>query len=170
MIGSNNFAASLALGAMGERQRRIRIAAVFGVFEFLIPLIGLWLGRQAANVLAGVFELLGPLLLAAIGAASIYSGDRGHVDDSLGRAMTSWRGLVALAATLSLDNLVVGFALGIRESPLKLAAYIASFAILFTFVGLHLGDAAKRKRESYAKFASGFLLILLAVALWLGWI
>ncbi len=52
IIGSNNLAAALALGAIGAKTHRPRILLAFGTFEFLVPLLGLWLGRQAANLVA----------------------------------------------------------------------------------------------------------------------
>ncbi|HUG45987.1 MAG TPA: manganese efflux pump, partial [Sphingomicrobium sp.] len=64
IIGSNNFATALALGALGQKVRRWRIVLTFGLFEFFIPLLGLWLGQRASGFVAGSVDWLGPALLA----------------------------------------------------------------------------------------------------------
>lgn len=40
VIGSNNLAAALAMGILGNQERWWRILVVFGAFEFLMPLVG----------------------------------------------------------------------------------------------------------------------------------
>ena len=75
-----------------------------------------------------------------------------------------------MAAGLTFDNLVVGFALGLSEvEPLLLASTIALFAVAFTLVGLEIGRRGRRSHEAAAQTASGILLIALAVAVALGW-
>ena len=79
-IGANNFAASLALGALGQARRWPRVALVFGAMEFTVPLVGIWLGRQAGRWLDGVAAWLGPTLLIGLGvwvAARVGDGGNG---------------------------------------------------------------------------------------------
>jgi putative Mn2+ efflux pump MntP len=90
VIGSNNLAASLALGALGQAVRRRRVVAVFGAFEFLVPLAGVWLGRHAAGLVAERAGWLGPLLLALLGAWAIAGSLRRDRDDeALARRATT---------------------------------------------------------------------------------
>lgn len=172
VIGANNFAASLALGALGQRTRRWRIVAVFGVFEFVIPLIGIWLGRHAADLVAERAAWLGPALLAGVGAWTVLAAQRGSArEQRYARRATTWRGLTAMAALLSVDNLVVGFSLGLGgASPLLLAGTIAAFAMGFALVGLEIGANARTRHERLAETAAGLLLVALGAATWLDWI
>jgi putative Mn2+ efflux pump MntP len=167
VIGSNNLAASLALGALGQAVRRWRIVAVFGAFEFLVPLVGVWLGRHAAGVVAERAGWLGPLLLALLGAWAVAGGLRRDRDEeALARRATTWRGLALLAGGLSLDNLVVGFSLGLGgRSPLLLAAVIAGCSMAFAWLGLRLG---RRRHRRVAEAGTGVLLLALAGASWAG--
>ena len=53
-IAANNLVVALALGALGQAPRRWRIAGVFGVFEFAVPLIGLLISVRRAWSVARV--------------------------------------------------------------------------------------------------------------------
>lgn len=172
VIGANNFAASLALGALGQKVRRWRIVGVFGAFEFTIPLVGIWLGRHAAGLVADRAGWLGPALLAGVGVWTMAAAQRDSWQvERFARKATTWRGLMTLAALLSVDNLIVGFSLGLGgASPLLLAGTIALFAMLFALVGLRIGARARNRHERAAETTAGVLLVLLAVATWLEWI
>jgi putative Mn2+ efflux pump MntP len=79
--------------------------------------------------------------------------------------------LVALAVGLSVDNLAVGFSLGLGEvPPVLLATTIAAFSMAFTWVGLGLGNEMRRHWERRAEIAAGALLVALAVATAAGWL
>jgi manganese efflux pump family protein len=170
-IGANNLAVSLTLGSLGQARRRWRIVAVFGVFEFTLPLIGLLIGRETADALAGSGRWLGAALLAALGLWTLRPSEDPGEDERLARHVTTWRGLAGLAAVLSIDNLVVGFALGLGSTgPLLLAGVIAVFAVCFTLIGLELGAAGRRRWSRGARVASGTALLALAIAIATGWL
>jgi putative Mn2+ efflux pump MntP len=170
VIGSNNFAAALALGALGQGHHRQRIVLVFTSFEFVIPLIGIWIGERFSRSMATPADWVGPLILALIGLWTVRSGIRHSSDDErLSRRAASWRGLVVMAALLSLDNLIIGFSLGLRHfNPLLIASVIAVFSAAFTWFGLGVGSAARRNWERHAKTAAGSLLLLISGAIWTG--
>ena len=70
-----------------------------------------------------------------------------------------------LSAGLSVDNLVVGFSLGLHESsPLLVAATIAAFSMTFAALGMRLGSKGQHRWERRAAIGSGLLLIALAIA------
>jgi len=171
VVGVNNFAVALMLGALGQHRRRWRIAGVFGIFEFTVPLIGLLIGSVAADFLSGAGQLVGAALLLLLGAFAVRAPASEDLDaDEMARRVTSRKGITALAAGLTLDNLVVGFALGLGDAePLLLAGTIAAFAVVFTLVGIEIGRRGRRRGETAAQRASGLLLIALGIAVAFGW-
>jgi len=164
VIGSNNLAAGLALGALGQADRARRIVAVFGLFEFCVPLAGLALGRAFSRWMERQAGWVSILLLLAVGLWMLWTSRRsGSRDERLARRATTWGGLALLSAGLSLDNLVVGFSLGLRAyDPWAIAATIAGFSMLFTWAGLRAGDAGRRRWEQWASALAGLLLIAVA--------
>lgn len=172
-LSLNNFAVSLALGALGQARKRWRIALAFGSFEFLVPLVGIWIGSALSTSLTTRAGWVGALFLGAVGAWTLVSGIRRRepAGEPLASRAATWTGLVALAGALSIDNLVVGLGLGLRGfPPVLLAGTIAGMVVLSILVGLHLGSAARRHWERRAEIAAGGLLIALAGAMGTGWI
>ncbi len=172
VIGSNNLSAALTLGALGQRSRRVRIVGVFGLFEFTVPLVGIAIGQTLASSLEDQARWISTAVLLVLGVMSLRSGLRTHRhDERLAKHATSWGGIVLIAAGLSIDNLVVGFGLGLGERPaIAVASTIAIFSMTFSWIGLSLGDELRRNWENRAEVAAGLLLIALAVANAVGWL
>ena len=166
VIGANNFAAALALGALGQKHRRWRIVPVFGAVEFAVPLIGLLAGQRAARLVSAHTGWIAPTLLAATGAWVIWSALRSDVrEEAWAARAATLKGTFALALGLAVDNLVVGFSLGMGgQSPLTLAATIAVFSIVFSWIGLGIGARLRRRWERLAEIAAGVLMLALAAA------
>jgi len=172
VIGSNNLAVALALGAMGQVARRFRVMLVFGVFEFVMPLLGIGLGAVTARAIGLQTNVIGTVLLIALGLLTVIAGVRNRrQDEKLAKHVTQWRGLVFLALGLSIDNVVVGFSLGLgRADPLAVATTIACFSVLFTWIGMRLGRESRRGWEQVAKIGAGMLLVGFGAANGMGWL
>ncbi len=75
-------------------------------------------------------------------------------------ATASGEALFVTAAALSLDNLVVGFALGTHTVPIALAAVvIALVSVAVTLIGLELGDRMGQWAEEWSEEISGIVLV-----------
>jgi putative Mn2+ efflux pump MntP len=119
-VGLGNFAAAIGIGIAGVRSHtRPRVGLVFGGFEAM-PLIGILLGRQVARLLGSRASLLGGSLLIATGLYGLIQARRHH--GTPGANSWSLRQLVLVGAALSIDNLVVGLAIGTAKVSVLLAA------------------------------------------------
>jgi putative Mn2+ efflux pump MntP len=169
VIGVDNLAAALALGAFGQRKQVWRIAPAFAAFGAGVPLVGAFLGREVSEWAAGLGETVGLVVLAGLGVWMIVHALRGGEEGKeAARRVASGRGILLLAATLSVDNLAVGFGMGMRGAdPWALAAAAGVSALVLTLIGLRVGDAA---RSRWAGVGAGALLVLLAGAIALGWV
>lgn len=172
VIGSNNLATALALGALGQAPRRWRVVLIFGLFEFFVPLLGLWIGRRATEWVVDHASWLSAALLIGLGLVALVQGLRyTPADDKLAERLTSMTGLLLLGAGLSVDNLIVGFSLGLRDSdPLLVATTIAAFSMTFTAIGMTLGSHARRHWEQRAEVLTGILLLAVGAAAAFGWV
>jgi putative Mn2+ efflux pump MntP len=161
-LGLSNFAAAIGFGIPGVDGRlRIHVAVIFGFFEAAMPLFGLLVGRRVADSIGSAGSYLGGALLIAAGVASVVQAGRGAtpVDGSTGTAR-----LVVTGAALSIDNLVVGFALGAHKVPLvEAAVVIAVVSVAMSLVGLELGRRLGRPVERWSAETGGAVLVLAGV-------
>jgi putative Mn2+ efflux pump MntP len=168
-LGLSNFAAAIAIGLSGvDAALRLRVAIVFGAFEAAMPLCGLLLGVRAAHTLGSATSYVGGGLLVATGVYATWQARRRPSGDRSGRS-AHLTPLVVTGAALSIDNLVVGFALGTHRVPLALAAaVIAVVSVGMSLLGLELGGRLGEAVERWSEELGGAVLILVGVAIAIG--
>ena len=171
-VGLDNFGASIGIGVTGvDRTTRLRIALVFGVFEAGMPVIGLLIGHSVAQQLGAAADPVGGCLLGLAGSYIILAEVFGHSSQS-GHERRQIRGskeLILIAAALSFDNLVIGFALGTYRVEIVLAAVVfASVSAALTLMGLEIGNRIGERFGSRSELIGGVALILVGVAIGTG--
>jgi putative Mn2+ efflux pump MntP len=165
-LSMSNFAASIAIGLSGvDAALRVRIALAFGLFEAGMPVVGLVIGRQLTGTLGGDAHLIGGGLLAAAGLYTVIEALRPD-DQEPGLDTLGTGRLLLLAAGLSVDNLVVGFALGADNASLVLAvALITTSSVGLSLVGLELGARLGGRVEQFSELLGGVVLIAVGAAI-----
>ncbi len=166
-LGMDNFAASIAIGLSGVDQAlRVRIALAFGLFESGMPVIGLLLGRRLSHTLGGEAHLVGGLLLGVAGAYTIIEALRSADTQPPALAGAGLGRLLLLAAGLSIDNLIVGFALGAYHAPLAVGiAVIAVVSVGLSLIGLELGARLGAGVEHLTALLGGVVLTCVGAAI-----
>ena len=155
-LAMDAFAVSLGIGASGRAcspRARFRLAFHFGLFQFMMPIIG-WLGGSAvARFIGGIDHWVAFGLLAFVGGRMVRSAfvaadeELNPCDPSRGRT------LVMLAVATSIDALAVGLSLAMLQvSALQPSVVIgvitAGLSLLALLVGQRLGLALGKKAEA----------------------
>lgn len=171
-VGLSNFAASIGIGLSGvDARTRLKVGVAFGLFESLMPIGGLLLGAAAAGFLGTLGRYLGAGLLVLTGGYTIIQGRRAVKEEQVeaGARSLKTHHLVVTAIALSLDNLVVGFALGDIHVPILLAAVVIGVvSVALSLAGLELGRRLGARVEARSEELAGGVLILVGIALSLG--
>ncbi|MCL6444911.1 MAG: manganese efflux pump MntP family protein, partial [Alicyclobacillus sp.] len=116
-----------------SRWRQLRIAILFALFEALMPILGLLIGEQLAGLIGDKAKYVGIVVLAAAGLYSFFKRD--NVEEPEVKRGFDMR-TILLAVALSLDNLSVGFGLGMFHVPLGLAAIVfGAVSLCMTLIG-----------------------------------
>jgi manganese efflux pump family protein len=158
-LSADAFSVALAAGAHGFTSRRIfRLSWHFGLFQFLMPLIGWYGGEVLAEHIGGFGKFIVLLLLVAIGCKMIYDGFKPNSPDSpdLSRG---WK-LVILSVCTSLDALAVGFGLGLIGTSIIVPALIIGIVCAaMTTLGLFVGVWIYKRLGHKAMILGGLILI-----------
>jgi putative Mn2+ efflux pump MntP len=166
-VGLSNFAAAIGIGTGGVDNRiRLRVGLVFGLYEAGMPVAGLVLGQQSATGLGRTTHWVGGALLIALGlyglAKSIRSG--GDIDPKVRSASRSR--LLVSGFALSIDNLVIGFALGTYQVAILTGAIVIGLvSVAMSLVGLELGARIGRLSGRRGEQLGGLILISVGVAI-----
>jgi manganese efflux pump family protein len=181
-VGLSNLAASIGIGVTGVTARtRLQVGLVFGVFEAGMPIVGLLIGQRIARDLGQAVRWPGALLLILVGASGLVRSLRNSRSRAAHGPGESTRPaaqpespspssrfgrLLVSGFVLSLDNLVVGFALGTYQvSILAGAALIGAVSVTMSLAGLELGGLLGRWVGDRGEQMSGVILILVGAAI-----
>lgn len=118
-LGVDTFAVAAALGTLRLPVRtRVRISALFVLFEVGMPLIGVLFGHTIAALVGGWAEWFAAALLIGLGIWFLVRRD--DDDDERASRLVSANPLmtVFLGVSISLDELAIGFSLGLSGLPL----------------------------------------------------
>lgn len=174
-VGLSNLAASVGIGVAGVNARvRLRVGVVFGVFEAGMPVVGLLIGQGLATEVGRVVRWPGAILLMLIGVLGVLRslkarGASPPSADAPAPAFIPRRGTARLLASglvLSMDNLVVGFALGTYGvGILAGAVVIGTVSVVMSLAGLELGGLLGRWAGRRGDQMSGVALVLVGAAI-----
>lgn len=187
-LSVNNFIASIGMGfSRIWAQARWKIAAIFGLFDFIAPIVGLYLGNVAVRVFGTAVGMVGVLVIAMLGLYLMYDGWVKHSNQSsqnrehksstpyhafIDKAVAGTWVVVVIALGISLDNFIVGFGLGTIQIPILIAA-IAFGVVTFsmTFLGVFIGNKIRVETEEKiinftgkGRIITG--LVFISIALW----
>jgi putative Mn2+ efflux pump MntP len=164
-LGLDTLAVAVGLGLAGlSRARWASVGLTFALFEGLMPLVGLLVGRGLTNELGALAGYVAAGVLIIVGLLTV----RAALSEAEDRTTVIPEGhrLLLTGLSVSLDEVAVGFSLGTLRVPLAPALiYVGAQAFVFTFIGLSMGQRIGARLGELAEMAAGIVLTLLGVAL-----
>jgi putative Mn2+ efflux pump MntP len=156
------FAVCLAAGTLekirGPRPL-FRLSFHFGLFQFIMPVIGWLLGRTIQPFIRDYADWIAFGLLASVGVHMIYTSlhnDNTKRSNDLSRGWT----MVLLSIAVSLDSLVVGVSLGILGVFVWYPAILIGVVTgILSLVGLRIGRIVGRRLGKPVEVIGGLMLI-----------
>jgi putative Mn2+ efflux pump MntP len=167
-LGLDSFAVAAAIGTLQAMTvwQRLRTSLVFVIFEGGMPLIGLGLGTALAHGTGQAAGYLAGAAVIAVGAWMLLAGEKD--EDEKANRLTSSRGLslIALGISISLDELAIGFTIGLAHLALTAVTIaIALQALIAAQLGLAIGSKVAGRWRERAEEVAGIALILLGAYL-----
>ena len=130
-----------------------------------MPLVGLALGAPLGRAIGSAADYVAIGVLLAFGLYTLLASER-EEEQLAELARLRGPGALLLGLSISLDELAIGFTLGLLRLPTILViALIAAQAIVVTQLGLRLGSRLNSRLREGAERLAGVALAGLAVAL-----
>ncbi len=142
----------------------LRTGLAFGLFQFLMPLLGWLAGRTIVDIIASYDHWVVFGILAIVGGRMVREGlnrgDHGAEKVEIARLHI----LLTLAVATSIDALAVGLSSAfLKISILSASSLIGAVAFLITVAGFILGKRAGKIDGKTAKLVGGLILIGIGV-------
>lgn len=168
-LGLDTFAVAAALGMRGLPQRqRLRISLLMSGFEMAMPIVGLLAGRALGTLVGDTADYVAVGVLGLLGIWMIVHDEDDEGDRVERLAAGSGLVVLGLGISISLDELAIGFTIGLLRLSLVLAVLLIGLqAFLFAQLGLRLGarlnETLRERTEQLAGLALLGLAVLLAI-------
>ncbi|MEN3972592.1 manganese efflux pump MntP family protein [Sphingomicrobium sp. XHP0235] len=161
-LAMDAFAASIARGAGGiSRRDGVLLALAFGLFQGLMPLIGLLLGDAFAGTIEAFDHWIAFFLLGFIGIQMIREGLDPAEAVEPSRRLTLGA-IVTLAVATSIDAAVAGLTLRFFDPAIGTSLLlIGGVTFVLSIVGFTLGARLGMRIGKRAEMAGGTVLVLL---------
>ncbi len=161
-LAMDAFAVSIASGTAYTKlnvKHAFRIAAFFGAFQAVMPVVGHLAGTTVKPYIARYDHWLAFALLAGIGLKMIYESFRinssGQIPDPRNIGI-----LLVLSVATSIDALAVGLTLSLLDvSLLGAVIEIGLITFCFSYAGVYVGKSFGHLFESKIEVAGGVILI-----------
>jgi len=165
-LGMDAFAVAIAIGSQHERlsfRPVFRLSFHFGLFQFLMPVIGWLAGAQISKYISAYDHWGAFALLAVIGGKMIYESFKDvsdHTTVDAGSDPTRKWQLIILSVATSIDALSVGFSLALLNIEIVyISVIIGLVAAVMTIIGMVFGRLLGMKFGKCMAFIGGLILI-----------
>jgi putative Mn2+ efflux pump MntP len=167
-LAMDAFAVALGLGLSlkpATGRQTFRLAFHFGLFQFLMPIIGWGTGERLIRSIERYDHWVALALLLAVGGKMIYESFRkGEESDLRSADPTKGFSLVVLSIATSVDALAVGLSLAaLRVSIIFPAVIIGLVASAMTVAGMKVGPAVGKVIGKRAELLGGLILISIGI-------
>jgi putative Mn2+ efflux pump MntP len=143
---------------------RLRVSLLMSSFEMTMPIVGLLLGHALSTLVGDAADYVAVGVLALFGGWMLLQDDEAEAEKVGQLASGLSFVLFALGMSISLDELAIGFTIGLLRLSLWLAVVlIGAQAFLFAQIGLRLGARLSVTLRERAEQLAGLALIGLAV-------
>jgi putative Mn2+ efflux pump MntP len=165
-LAMDTFAVSIVSGSAYKQlkiKHALRMAAFFGGFQAIMPLVGSLAGISVKEYIAGFDHWTAFALLSAVGVKMIYESFK------ITKAEENFNPenivvLLALSVATSIDALVVGITLSFLRIPIAIAVTIIGLVtFVLSYLGVLIGKRFGHFFENKIEAIGGLVLIALGL-------
>lgn len=165
------FAVSLGIGSSPlptTWRSTFRVAFHFGLFQFLMALLGWLLGSTIIDFIAGFDHWIALALLVWVGGRMIREGLSKEEEHDFHQDPSRGRELIMLSIATSIDSLGVGLSMALLKSGIiTTGLWIGLASLILSMLGMQLGNQLSRHFGKGVEVLGGLILILIGLRIFL---
>lgn len=142
----------------------LKVSGTFGIAHIIMPTLGWFLGSTVLELIQRWDHWIAFLLLAIVGGKMLREGldeNAGEIDAKELLGMTS---LLMFTIAVSIDALAVGLSFSVQGLSIWVPSlYMGAGTLIFTFVGLNIGNRTGQRFGKRAQVFGGLVLILIGL-------
>ena len=142
----------------------LKVSATFGAAHIIMPVLGWFLGSTVQSIIQRWDHWLAFLLLAFVGGKMLREGLDPETEEMKGSDLLDFASLIMFTVAVSIDALAVGLSFSLQELSIWVPSlYMGAGTLIFTFVGLNIGNRTGQRFGKKAQIAGGLVLILIGL-------
>jgi len=146
-------------GMICDRRAKFRLSFHFGLFQFMMPVIGWFIGLNILTYIAFIDHWIAFALLAYVGIRMIQESQNDNTDIQKSNPSRGIN-LVILSIATSIDALAVGLSVGILDLEIWYPSFLIGIITAgLSLIGIQLGQKLGRRFGKRMELIGGLVLI-----------
>ena len=142
----------------------LKVSSTFGVAHIIMPTLGWFLGSTIIGLIQQWDHWLAFVLLAFVGGKMIREGLDKENEELNATDLLKFSSLLMFTIAVSIDALAVGLSFSLQELSIWIPSlYMGAGTLIFTFIGLTIGNKTGSRFGKKAQIAGGLILILIGL-------
>lgn len=142
----------------------LKVSSAFGAAHVVMPVLGWFLGSTVLDLIQRWDHWLAFLLLAFVGGRMLREGLNPETEEINASDLLGFASLIMFTIAVSIDALAVGLSFSLEELSIWIPSlYMGAGTLIFTFIGLNIGNKTGQYFGKKAQIAGGLVLIFIGL-------
>ncbi len=139
----------------------LKVSGTFGIAHVIMPTAGWFLGSTVLGLIQRWDHWIAFLLLAFVGGKMLMEGLNEDAEDINANELLGMASLLMFTVAVSIDALAVGLSYSVQGLSIWVPSlYMGVGTLVFTFIGLNIGNRTGQRFGKQAQVFGGLVLIL----------
>lgn len=142
----------------------LKVSGTFGIAHVIMPTVGWFMGSTVLDLIQRWDHWIAFLLLAFVGGKMLMEGLDEDAEDINANELLGMASLLMFTVAVSIDALAVGLSFSVQGLSIWVPSlYMGAGTLIFTFIGLNIGNRMGRRFGKRAQVFGGLVLILIGL-------
>lgn len=142
----------------------LKVSGTFGVAHIIMPVLGWFFGSTVIGLIQKWDHWLAFVLLAFVGGKMLKEGLDKDTEDINASDLLGLTSLLIFTVAVSIDALAVGLSFSLQGLSIWIPSlYMGAGTLVFTFIGLNIGNRTGQRFGKRAQVFGGLVLILIGL-------